>query len=58
MIKRKMNNFSVTITISKTFTLAAYDKEAAVSKAISYGIDRTLKDAEFSTSVKKVNSYD
>lgn len=58
MIKRKMNNFSVTINISKTFTIAAYDEKSAVSKAISFGIDKTIKDAEFSTSVKKVNTYE
>ena len=48
-----MSNFDVTITITNTFKLPAIDKESAVHKAIALGIDEVIKNADFSSSVKK-----
>lgn len=57
IMKRKMSNYEVTIVITKTFKLPALDKESAVTKAIAFGIDEVIKNADFSTSVKKSESY-
>jgi len=56
MIKRKMSNYDVTITITKTFVIPAYDKETAFDKVIKLGIDKTLKDAVYTTSIKRSES--
>tara|TARA_R110002074_G_scaffold332138_1_gene502518 strand:+ start:153 stop:338 length:186 start_codon:yes stop_codon:yes gene_type:complete len=53
MIKKKISNYNVTITITKTFVIPAYDKETAFNKVIKLGIDKTLKDAVYTTSIKK-----
>ena len=52
-----MSNYDVTITITKTFVIPAYDKETAFDKVIKLGIDKTLKDAVYTTSIKKSESY-
>ena len=57
MIKKKISNYNVTITITKTFVIPAYNKEEAFDKVIKLGIDKTLKDAVYTTSIKKSENY-